>query len=189
VLNTPFGSWIPDSPNTSTNASTNSVERLRSRNASKRVKRVFDLEIGPTSSTTGSFTASVAFKSKIPSRTRARTRRNHRDAEQPVASTGSSAPTPDAKLASELNPPFGMKKNHSGQDDNVLQATDAIVQRLEKFSIANGNQPSGADCEANLSSRNSPPVRWLKEGLDAVIYDMLSPSNWSKIPNSSLYQA
>ena len=175
MLNMPFGSWIPDSPNTPTNASTNSVERLRSRNASKRVKRGFDLESDPSSSTTGSFTASVTFKSKTPSRTRARTQRNHRDAEKPVASIGSSAPTPDAKLTSELNPPFGMKKNHSGQDDNVLQVTDVIVQRLEKFSIANGNQPSGADCEANLSSKNPPPVRWLKEGLDAVIYDMLPP--------------
>ena len=78
TLNTPSGSWIL----APSNASTNSGEKLRSRNVSRGAKRVFDLKSGSASSKTSSIAASLTFKSNSPSRKRTRARRNRPDAEQ-----------------------------------------------------------------------------------------------------------
>lgn len=153
VLNEPSESWIP----ASSNASTNSGERLRSRNASKGVKRVFILHSNSTSSTASSPTASVAFKSDGPSIKRARTQRNHRDAKEPVAFTTSSAPVSGTKRTSTQN-------------------TVTIVQELQKFSIAIGNPPSDADCEVSMSSTNPSQAReWPKEAPDTSLTRCATP--------------
>jgi len=170
-------------------ALTNSNERLRSRSASKGVKRIFYLESDSTSSTASSFTASLTFRSNSLTRKRGGTQPNNRDVEKPAAFYGPSTPDPDTKLTSDLTPASDMK-NHSRQDTSASQIVDTLLQRLEKISIAKGNPPSDADCEISMSSRNTSPVpEWPKEASNPVFYHVLSPSIRNEVPNLSLSQA